>query len=250
MGMNFSPMYQPVSTKTIKADGDLDVNPYDVLAVDGKFDTLEADEFVGGVGNFTSGIVSGGFDVSGILHAESNLQVDGGISLEGSINNVNITPEGEITTTQSINAPEFAGNVGSFTSIKYSGLLSTTPNGTAIYTIPSMNTGSFSDTASLGQLTYPKKYGLIDISEASVDGGITLTFTCTRSTTSGAGHVYIAKDGVEVLDVSMGIGISSANNTISIPYGDNSIWTCRGTGTSGSAPFTCKTATVAIYLVD
>lgn len=54
MGMQFSPMYQPVSTKTIKADGDLNVSPYDVEAYDGRFDTVEADEFVGGVGNFTT----------------------------------------------------------------------------------------------------------------------------------------------------------------------------------------------------
>ena len=54
MGMNFSPMYQPVSTNTIKADGDLNVSPYDVEAYDGRFDTVEADEFVGGVGNFST----------------------------------------------------------------------------------------------------------------------------------------------------------------------------------------------------
>ena len=54
MGMNFSPMYQPVSTKTIKADGDLNINPYDLLATDVKCDTVEATEFVGGVGNFSS----------------------------------------------------------------------------------------------------------------------------------------------------------------------------------------------------
>lgn len=54
MGMNFSPMYQPVSTKTIKADGDLNINPYDLLATDVKCDTVEASEFVGGVGNFSS----------------------------------------------------------------------------------------------------------------------------------------------------------------------------------------------------
>ena len=54
MGMNFSPMYQPVSTKTIKADGDLNINPYDLLATDVKCDTVEATEFVGGVGNFTN----------------------------------------------------------------------------------------------------------------------------------------------------------------------------------------------------
>ena len=54
MGMNFSPMYQPVSTKTIKADGDLNISPYDLIAYDGKFDTVEADEFVGGSGTMTT----------------------------------------------------------------------------------------------------------------------------------------------------------------------------------------------------
>ena len=47
-------MYQPVSTKTIKADGDLNINPYDLLATDVKCDTVEATEFVCGVGNFES----------------------------------------------------------------------------------------------------------------------------------------------------------------------------------------------------
>lgn len=78
MGMQFSPMYQPVSTKTIKADGDLDVSPYDVIAYDGNFDTVEADEFVGGVGNFTSGVISG------------DMQVDGNLKLGV----VNVTPSG------------------------------------------------------------------------------------------------------------------------------------------------------------
>lgn len=58
MGMQFNPMYQPVSTKTIKADGDLNINPYDLLATDVKCDTVEATEFVGGVGNFSSLVVS------------------------------------------------------------------------------------------------------------------------------------------------------------------------------------------------
>lgn len=53
MGIQFSPMYEAASTSTIKANGDLNVSPYDVIGVDGKFDTVEADEFVGGVGNFT-----------------------------------------------------------------------------------------------------------------------------------------------------------------------------------------------------
>ena len=58
MGMSFSPMYAPSSTTTIKADGDLNINPYDLLATDVKCDTAEASEFVGGVGNFTKVIGS------------------------------------------------------------------------------------------------------------------------------------------------------------------------------------------------
>lgn len=59
MGMNFSPMYQPVSTKTIKADGDLNVDPYDVIAVDGKFDTVEANEFIGSLQGNVNGTING-----------------------------------------------------------------------------------------------------------------------------------------------------------------------------------------------
>ena len=71
MGMNFSPMYQPVSTKTIKADGDLNINPYDLLATDVKCDTVEASEFVGGVGNFSSNI-STVFKYTGFLTTDIN----------------------------------------------------------------------------------------------------------------------------------------------------------------------------------
>lgn len=54
MGMNFSPMYQPITSSNMTVDGDLNLSPYDVIAYDGKFDTVEAGEFVGGVGNFSS----------------------------------------------------------------------------------------------------------------------------------------------------------------------------------------------------
>lgn len=77
MGMNFSPMYQPVSTKTIKADGDLNISPYDLLATDVKCDTVEADEFVGGVGNFTSGLFSNG--VQGLLFVKANIGETGSV---------------------------------------------------------------------------------------------------------------------------------------------------------------------------
>lgn len=75
MGMQFSPMYQPVTTKTIKADGDLNVNPYDLLATDVKCDTVEADEFVGGVGNFSSLVLENGID--GNLIKMPTLSYDG-----------------------------------------------------------------------------------------------------------------------------------------------------------------------------
>lgn len=54
MGMNFSPMYQPITSSNLTVDGDLDLSPFDVIAYDGKYDTVEADEFTGGTGNFTS----------------------------------------------------------------------------------------------------------------------------------------------------------------------------------------------------
>lgn len=54
MGMSFSPMYQPITSSNLTVDGDLNLGQYDIIAVDGKFDTAEADEFVGGVGNFSS----------------------------------------------------------------------------------------------------------------------------------------------------------------------------------------------------
>ena len=117
MGFNVTALAQKARTQTLIVDSDLDMGQYDLIATDVKGDTAEFSEFVGGVGNFESGLVSGGFDVSGILHAESNLQVDGGISLEGSINNVNITPEGEIITAQSITAAEFVGDVGNFSRV-------------------------------------------------------------------------------------------------------------------------------------
>lgn len=74
MGMYFSPMYQPVSTKTIKADGDLNINPYDLLATDVKCDTVEASEFVGGVGNFSS-LVLPTLNYNGFVDYDFNLSL-------------------------------------------------------------------------------------------------------------------------------------------------------------------------------
>ena len=111
MGFNVTALAQKARTQTLIVDSDLDMGQYDVIATDVKGDTAEFSEFVGGVGNFTSGLFSGGVDVSGILHAESNTQVDGNIILEGSINNVNIADDGEITTTKGVNGADFNGAI-------------------------------------------------------------------------------------------------------------------------------------------
>ena len=109
MGFNVTALAQKARTQTLIVDSDLDMGQYDVIATDVKGDTAEFSEFVGGVGNFESGLISGGLDVSGILHAEGNTQVDGNIILEGSINNVNIADDGEITTTKGVNGADFNG---------------------------------------------------------------------------------------------------------------------------------------------
>ena len=104
MGMNFSPMYQPVSTKTIKADGDLNVNPYDLLATDVKCDTVEASEFVGGVGNFSS-TISSSYIINLMI---SNEGVD-----YGGINGTSIVVgEGTTKTIPPVSLPK---NIGLFT---------------------------------------------------------------------------------------------------------------------------------------
>ena len=54
MGMNFSPMYQPITSSNLTVDGDLKLGKYDIIAADGKFDTVEAGLFTGAIGNFTS----------------------------------------------------------------------------------------------------------------------------------------------------------------------------------------------------
>ena len=75
MGMSFNPMYQPVTTTTIKADGDMDISPYDLLCTDVYADTVEATEFVGGVGNFSSTITNTlgvPFNPDGVKYATGN----------------------------------------------------------------------------------------------------------------------------------------------------------------------------------
>lgn len=112
MGFTVTPLAQKARTQTLIVDSDLNLENYDLITTDAKGDTAEFDEFVGGVGNFTSGLISGGLDVSGIIHAENNMQVDGNLTLDGSLNNVNFGTNGAITTAGKVTATGgFEGNL-------------------------------------------------------------------------------------------------------------------------------------------
>ena len=57
MGMNFSPMYQPITSSNLTVDGDMNLGKYNIIAADGEFETVEAAMFSGGIGNFSSLLV-------------------------------------------------------------------------------------------------------------------------------------------------------------------------------------------------
>lgn len=166
MGFNVVALAQKARTQTLIVDSDLNMGNYDLIATDVKGDTAEFSEFVGGVGNFTSGLFSGGVDVSGILHAEGNTQVDGNIILEGSINNVNIADDGEITTTKGVNGADFNG--ATITATKFNGatidsagnvtgakLKQTSPYTVVAGSVPSAAGGGSIDSDSMLQFLLP-----------------------------------------------------------------------------------------------
>ena len=165
MGFNVTALAQKARTKTIIVDSDLDMGQYDVIATDVKGDTAEFSEFVGGVGNFTSGLFSGGVDVSGILHAEGNTQVDGNIILEGSINNVNIADDGAITTSKSVTATGgFVGSLQGNVNGNVTGALTGNVNGNVTGRVTSTYTVTFSDqlvTISGGASSYAGDGGIM-----------------------------------------------------------------------------------------
>lgn len=172
MGFTVTPLAQKARTKTLIADSDLNLGNYDLIATDVKGDTAEFSEFVGGVGNFSSGLISGGLDVSGILHAENTLQADGNIILEGSINNVNIADNGEITTAQGVNGADFNG--AKITSTKFNGATIDTSGNV------SGTTGTFSGAVSGTKFTRTTNYTVSstapsDNSDVYVDLS---TYTC------------------------------------------------------------------------
>ena len=127
MGMSYTGFGAPVTTKNLQANADLDLGGYDLIATDVKGDTAEFGEFIGGVGNFTNVLGSGNLDIKGtgnikgLTTFQNAVQVNGALHVEGSINNVNIADNGEITTAQGVNGADFNG--ASITSTKFNGAI-------------------------------------------------------------------------------------------------------------------------------
>lgn len=125
MGFTVVPLAQKARTQTLIADSDLNLGNYDLIATDVKGDTAEFTEFVGGVGNFSNVLGSGNLDIEGtgnikgLTTFQNAVQVNGALHVEGSINNVNIADNGEITTAQGVNGADFNG--ASITSTKFNG---------------------------------------------------------------------------------------------------------------------------------
>lgn len=125
MGFNVIPLAQKARTKTLIADSDLNLGNYDLIATDVRGDTAEFSEFVGGVGNFSNVLGSGNLDIEGtgnikgLTTFQNAVQVNGALHVEGSINNVNIADNGEITTAQGVNGADFNG--AKITSTKFNG---------------------------------------------------------------------------------------------------------------------------------
>lgn len=125
MGFNITALAQKARTQTLIVDSDLNLGNYDLITTDAKGDTAEFDEFVGGVGNFTNVLGSGNLDIEGtgnikgLTTFQNAVQVNGALHVEGSINNVNIADNGEITTAQGVNGADFNG--AKITSTKFNG---------------------------------------------------------------------------------------------------------------------------------
>ena len=125
MGFTVTPLAQKARTATLIADSDLNLGNYDLIATDVKGDTAEFTEFVGGVGNFSNVLGSGNLDIEGtgnikgLTTFQNAVQVNGSLHVEGSINNVNIADNGEITTAQGVNGADFNG--AKITSTKFNG---------------------------------------------------------------------------------------------------------------------------------
>ena len=125
MGFTVTPLAQKARTATLIADSDLNLGNYDLIATGVEGDTAKFDEFIGGVGNFSNVLGSGNLDIEGtgnikgLTTFQNAVQVNGALHVEGSINNVNIADNGEITTAQGVNGADFNG--AKITSTKFNG---------------------------------------------------------------------------------------------------------------------------------
>lgn len=176
MGFTVTPLAQKARTATLIPDSDLNLGNYDLIATDVKGDTAEFGEFIGGVGNFSNVLGSGNLDIEGtgnikgLTTFQNAVQVNGALHVEGSINNVNIADNGEITTAQGVNGADFngakitatkfngatidtSGNVTAATFngvvLKSSGVITVTPTNTLKGYIPAHRTDSTDDSCIL-----------------------------------------------------------------------------------------------------
>lgn len=149
MGFSVVPLAQKARTKTLIADSDLNLGIYDLIATDVKGDTAEFDEFVGGVGNFSNVLGSGNLDIEGtgnikgLTTFQNAVQVNGSLHVEGSINNVNIADNGEITTAQGVNGADFNGAKITSTTFNNATISSTKFNGATIASNGNITAGTF-----------------------------------------------------------------------------------------------------------
>lgn len=181
MGFTVTPLAQKARTKTLIADSDLNLGNYDLIATDVRGDTAEFDEFVGGVGNFSNVLSSGNLDIEGtgnikgLTTFQNAVQVDGSLHVEGSINNVNITDNGEITTAQGVNGADFNGAPISANTFNGATITATKFNGATI------------DTS--GNITGVKGTFSGAVTGASFNGNLSGKLTVSSFTTSGTGGI-------------------------------------------------------------
>ena len=202
MGFNVVALAQKPRTRTLIVDSDLNMGNYDLIATDVKGDTAEFTEFVGGVGNFTSGLFSGGVDVSGILHAEGNTQVDGNLLLEGSINNVNIDDNGNIVcngiTTPILNLPVATSGNFAIGSIGGNSVSRAYPD---IYLTAGQSTSFNFSIGSSAASTIPSVFNIVPPD----------TFTCTITFASAN---YLGQLKAEVYQNGVLLDSTNTSNTI------------------------------------
>ena len=220
MGFTVVPLAQKARTKTLIADSDLNLGNYDLIATDVRGDTAEFYEFVGGVGNFSNVLGSGNLNIEGtgnikgLTTFQNAVQVNGSLHVEGSINNVNIADNGEITTAQGVNGADFNG----------ASITSTTFNGATI----SANkfNGAIIDTS--GNVTGAKGTFSGAVTGASFNGNLSGKLTISSYTTSATGGIraYTANAPSSLSGTMSASDQTFTLNTGTVTYHNTQLFNC------------------------